>query len=235
MSTSTVDTREKTPLLLVEDDTNLAGSLADYLSDCDYEVDFAFNGVSCIELARRSEYAVIIMDVSMPMLDGLSACHQLRHDLGVETPVIFLTARDTLDDKIAGYESGGDDYLVKPFAPKELVCRIEALRKRQHTVGTCDKTIGRLTIHPKRLQVSFAEQSLELHAIQIRILMLLANAAPETVSKIALESALWPDETPRSNPLRTHIYRLRRQLNEKFAHQFIETVHGRGYRVDVPD
>lgn len=227
--------REKTPLLLVEDDSNLAGSLADYLSGCDYEVDFAFNGVSCIELARRNEYAVIIMDVSMPILDGLAACHQLRNDLGVDTPVIFLTARDTLDDKIAGYDSGGDDYLVKPFSPRELVCRIEALQKRQYTNRSIDKSIGGLTIHPKRLQVSLDEQSLELHAVQIQILILLANAAPEVVSKRALEAALWPDETPRSNPLRTHIYRLRRQLNEKFGYHFIETVHGRGYRIDVPD
>lgn len=235
MSTSIVSLREKTPLLLVEDDSNLAGSLADYLSDCDYEVDFAFNGVSCIELARRNEYAVIIMDVSMPLLDGLSACHQLRHDLAVDTPVIFLTARDTLDDKIAGYKSGGDDYLVKPFAPRELVCRIEALRKRQQADLSFDKSIGGLTIHPKRLQVSLDERSLELHAVQIQILMLLANAAPEVVSKRALEAALWPDETPRSNPLRTHVYRLRRQLNEKFGYHFVETVHGRGYRIDIPD
>lgn len=235
MSTSIVNLREKTPLLLVEDDSNLAGSLADYLSNCDYEVDFAFNGVSCVELARRNEYAVIIMDVSMPMMDGLTACHQLRHDLGIDTPVIFLTARDTLDDKIAGYKSGGDDYLVKPFAPRELVCRIEALRKRQHVNRNIDKTIGGLTIHPKRLQVSFDDQSLELHAVQIQILMLLANAAPEVVSKRTLEVALWPDETPQSNPLRTHVYRLRRQLNEKFGYHFIETVHGRGYRIDLPD
>lgn len=235
MSTSIVGLRDKTPLLLVEDDSNLAGSLADYLSDCDYEIDFAFNGVSCIELARQNEYAVIIMDVSMPMMDGLSACHQLRHDLGVDTPVIFLTARDTLDDKIAGYKSGGDDYLVKPFAPKELVCRIEALRKRQYTNRSTDKSIGDLTIHPKRRQVSLDGQTLDLHAIQIQILMLLATAAPETVSKKSLEAALWPDETPQSNPLRTHVYRLRRQLNEKFGRHFIETVHGRGYRIDVPD
>jgi len=235
MSISTVGLREKTPLLLVEDDSSLAGSLADYLSERGYEVDFAFDGVGGIELARRNEYAVIIMDVSMPKLDGLSACHQLRHDRGVDTPVIFLPARDTLDDKIAGYKSGGDDYLVKPFAPRELVCRIEALRKRQRANRGIDQSIRGLTIHPKRLQVSYAGQTLELHAVQIQILMLLANAAPEMVSKRALEAELWPDETPPSNPLRTHIYRLRRQLNEKFGHRFIETVHGRGYRIDVPD
>ncbi len=235
MSAISMSPRETTPILLVEDDSNLAGSLADYLGDCDYDVDFAFNGASCLELARRNEYAVIIMDVSMPVLDGLSACQQLRTDLEIDTPVIFLTARDTLDDKIAGYDSGGDDYLVKPFAPKELVCRIEALRKRQYTNRSVDRSIGGLSIYPKRLQVSFGEQLLELQAVHIQILMLLADAAPAVVSKRALEIALWPDQTPRSNPLRTHIYRLRRQLDEKFGYHFIETVHGLGYRIDVPD
>ena len=230
-----MDPQKKIPILLVEDDSSLAGSLADYLSERSYEIDFAFNGLSCIELARRNEYAVIIMDVSMPMLDGLSACHRLRHDHRVDTPVIFLTARDTLDDKIAGYQSGGDDYLVKPFAPRELVCRIEALRKRQRTNHSVDKSIGRLNIHPRRLQVSHDGQTLDVHAVQMQILMLLANAAPDIVSKRALEAELWPDETPQSNPLRTHVYRLRRQLSEKFGHDFIDTVHGKGYRIDVPD
>ena len=223
------------PLLLVEDDSSLAGSLADYLTERGYDVDFAFNGASGIELARRNDYAVIVMDVSMPMLDGLSACHQLRDDHGIDTPIIFLTARDTLDDKIAGYKSGGDDYLVKPFAPEELVCRVDALRKRPPLANAMDLTLGDFTIHPSRLEVTYAGQALELHDTHIRLLMILANAAPNLVSKPALEAEIWPDETPSSRPLRNHVYRLRRLLGDKFGHHFIKTVHGKGYRIELPD
>ena len=227
--------RDNKPLLLVEDDSSLAGSLADFLSERGYDVDFAFNGLSGIELARRNDYAVIVMDVSMPVMDGLSACEKLRHEHGINTPIIFLTARDTLDDKIAGYRSGGDDYLVKPFAPEELVCRVDALRKRPHLASATDVTLGDLTIHPSRLEVTYDGQALELHDTHIRLLMILANAAPNIVSKAALEAGIWHDETPSSNPLRNHVYRLRRMLTDKFGHHFIRTVHGKGYRIELPD
>ena len=223
------------PLLLVEDDSSLAGSLGDFLNERGYDVDFAFNGRSGVELARHNNYAVIVMDVSMPMMDGLTACEQLRHEHGINTPIIFLTARDTLNDKIAGYRSGGDDYLVKPFAPEELVCRIDALRKRPHLASTTDLTLGDLTIHPSRLEVTYGGQALELHDTQIRLLLILANAAPDIVSKAALEAGIWPDETPSSSPLRNHVYRLRRLLGDRFGHHFIKTVHGKGYRIELPD
>ena len=226
---------DKIPLLLVEDDSGLAGSLGDFLSERGYDVDFAFNGRSGVGLARRNNYAVIVMDVSMPLMDGLTACEQLRQEHGINTPIIFLTARDTLDDKIAGYRSGGDDYLVKPFAPEELVCRIDALRKRPHLASASDLTIGDLEIHPSRLEVVFGGQSLELQDTQIRLLLILANAAPETVSRAALEAGIWPEETPSSSPLRNHVYRLRRLLGDRFGYHFIKTVHGKGYRIELPD
>lgn len=223
------------PLLLVEDDARLAGSLADYLSERGFDVDFAFNGVSAIELARRNAYSVIVMDISMPMLDGLSACEQLRQEYFIDTPIIFLTARDTLDDKLAGYQSGGDDYLVKPFAPEELVCRIDALRKRPPTTAARSVTVGDLTVHPSRLQVVFAGDALELQDTHIRLLTMLIHAAPNIVDKKTLEAGIWLEETPQSNPLRTHVYRLRRLLHDRFGHQFISTVHGKGYRIELPD
>ncbi|MEP5566465.1 MAG: response regulator transcription factor [Halioglobus sp.] len=223
------------PLLLVEDDSSLAGTLADFLTGFGYDIDFAFNGRKAVELASTNEYAVIIMDVSMPIMDGLSACQRLRTDLGVKTPIIFLTARDTLDDKIAGYRSGGDDYLVKPFAPEELACRLEALRKRPPLATSAQVNIGNMTIHPGRLEVIYADKTLELHDTQIRLLVMLAKAAPEIVTKPVLEAGLWPDEPPESNPLRNYVYRLRRLLDERFGHDFIRTVHGKGYRIELPD
>ena len=198
-----------------------------------FDVDFAYNGASGSELASRNEYAVIVMDVSMPVMDGLSASAKLRDEHGIGTPIIFLTARDTLDDKIAGYRSGGDDYLVKPFEPEELVCRIDALRKRPPAARNL--AYGELTLHPDRLQASYAGQALDLHDTHIAILKMLISAAPVFVSTKALESAIWPDQTPSSSPLRTHVYRLRRLLHDKFGHEFVKTVHGKGYCIELPD
>ena len=223
------------PLLLVEDDTNLAGSLADFLSGRGCEVDFAFNGQSGVELARRNEYEVIIMDVSMPVMDGLTACQRIRDVYGIDTPIIFLTARDALDDKIAGYRSGGDDYLVKPFAPEELMCRIDALRNRRHLTTAKNLTVGGLSVYPSRLEAQFAGRSMEIYGTNLKLLTILVNAAPGFVSRSALEAELWPDEQPQSKPLRNHVYRLRQLLNEKLGDPFIKTVHGKGYRIEVPD
>lgn len=226
---------EKTPLLLVEDDTSLAGSLADFLTQHGYDVDFAYNGASGIELARHNDYAVIVMDVSMPVMDGLTACKRLREDYAVDLPIIFLTARDTLDDKIAGYTSGGDDYLVKPFAPEELVCRLEALRKRRRFSGSQDVTAGKMKIYPTRCQVEYAGNKLELRGTTLKILTMLASSAPQVVSQEALAAELWSDGEPQSKPLRAYVYRLRQLLKDCFGHAFIETVYGKGYRFENPD
>ncbi len=116
-----------TDVLIVDDDAELAGSLGDYLSELGFRVDFAFDGKNCLDLAQSNHYDIIILDVSMPVMDGLKTCRELRTTHRVISPIIFLTARDTLEDKLAGFREGGDDYLVKPFSPAELVCRIEAL------------------------------------------------------------------------------------------------------------
>ena len=223
------------PLLLVEDDSSLAGSLADFLTQHGYEVDFAFHGAAGVELARRNDYAVIVMDVSMPIMDGLTACQRLREDHSIDVPIIFLTARDTLDDKIAGYKSGCDDYLVKPFAPEELVCRLEALQNRQRLNRSHDVTVGEMSIYPRRGQVEYAGRKLEIRGTTMQILTMLASAAPQVVSKEVLTAELWSDEIPQSKPLRAYIYRLRQVLKDGFGQDFIETVYGKGYRLEVPD
>lgn len=223
------------PVLLVEDDTSLAGSLADFLSERGFDVDFAFNGQSGVELARQNDYDVIVMDVSMPVMDGLSACQRLRNDHAIDTPIIFLTARDALDDKIAGYRSGGDDYLVKPFAPEELVCRLDALRARRRTPRRRNLTFGDLSIYPGRLQAEYAGRTLEICGTNLQLLAILVDAAPDMVSKAALEAELWPGDKPRSDPLRNHIYRLRKLLGDAFGDPLIKTVHSKGYRIELPD
>lgn len=223
-----------THVLLAEDNTALAGSLADFLSEVGFEVDFAYNGRSCLELVKTNHYDAIVMDIMMPVQDGLSACRELREHLYKDTPILFLTARDSLDDKLAGFAAGGDDYLVKPFAPEELVCRLNALLKRKQPEFRAKQSLGELLIDHRLQQVYRQDQLIELHEIQFKLLTLLAQVAPEPVSRMALESSLWPHGLPESDPLRTHVYRLRLQLDKPFSRELIKTVHKKGYRLAIP-
>ncbi|MGY0217006.1 response regulator transcription factor [Endozoicomonadaceae bacterium StTr2] len=224
-----------TQILLVEDNAELAGSLADFLSEVGFEVDFAFNGQSGLELLKQNRYDVVVMDVMMPVKDGLTACAELRDQLFDQTPVLFLTARNTLEDKLKGFSAGGDDYLVKPFAPEELACRLNALLKRVNPEPAGQQKIGELVIDHQALEVYRKGVKIELHDVQFRLLTLLARSAPHPVSRSVLEDSLWPDGLPDSDPLRTHIYRLRLQLDKPFDSPLIKTVHGKGYKLVIPD
>lgn len=223
-----------TQLLLVEDNSELAGSLADYLSEVGFDVDFAYNGKSCLELIKANHYDMIVMDIMMPIQDGLSTCRALRDEHYNDTPILFLTARDSLDDKLQGYAAGGDDYLVKPFEPAELACRINALLKRHRPSQRTQQNLGELIINHKLQQVYRQNMLIELNDIQFKLLVLLAQAAPEPVSRMSLENRLWPNGLPESDPLRTHIYRLRQQLDKPFNSALIKTMHGKGYRLAIP-
>lgn len=222
-------------ILLVEDDHALAGSLGDYLSEFGYEVDYARDGRSCLERVRKQAYDLIVMDVAMPRMSGFDTCRRLRHERN-ETPILFLTARDALPDKEEGYAAGGDDYLVKPFEPQELIWRMRALMRRvAPRQPRSPRQVGDLIIDP-------ASQSLSLHgvvsvlpALQFSLLNLLADQAPEPVSRRKLEAALWPEgDPPDSDALRTYIYRLRQTLGKPYGNDLIKTVHGKGYRLAIP-
>ncbi|AJZ95904.1 XRE family transcriptional regulator [Pseudomonas simiae] len=222
-------------VLLVEDDHTLSGSLADYLTEVGFEVDFAFDGQACLERTVQQRYDAIVMDVTMPRLNGLHACKALRKRQD-QTPILLLTARDTLADKLDGYEAGADDYLVKPFEPQELVCRLHALLRRGKLPANVEQQkCGELLIDLKQHKVYREGVAIELQTVPIRLLSLLAEAAPNAVSRKKLENALWPDELPESDPLRTHIYRLRQVLDRPFKRELIKTVHGRGYRLAIPE
>lgn len=221
-------------VLLVEDDQQLSASLADYLTELEYDVDFAFNGKSALTLLDEDTYDVVIMDVSMPVLDGLDTAKAIRHDQHLDVPIIFLTARDTLEDKLAGFKSGADDYLVKPFSSEELVCRIEAILQRGKLANNSIQSLGELTFNHQLHQVQREGTFIELDDIQFQILSLLAKHAPSPISRVGLEDHLWPDGLPESDPLRTHIYRLRQKLDKPFKTNLVVTVHGKGYRLAIP-
>ena len=222
-------------ILLVEDDHALAGSLGDYLSEFGYEVDYARDGRSCLERVRQQAYDLIVMDVAMPRMSGFDTCRQLRRERN-EMPILFLTARDALPDKEEGYAAGGDDYLVKPFEPQELIWRIRALMRRvAPRQPRSPRQVGDLLIDPASQSLSHHGVVSALPALQFSLLNLLADEAPEPVSRRKLEAALWPEgDPPDSDALRTYIYRLRQTLGKPYGTDLIKTVHGKGYRLAIP-
>ena len=220
-------------LLLLEDNLSLASSLGEYLEALNCCVDYAYSGRSCLELVSLNQYEVLILDIAMPGIDGLEVCRKIRQELQIATPILFLTARDTIEDKITGFESGCDDYLVKPFAPEELFYRLKSLNARGPRRDVGSQPVGDLTIDYSRNTATRLGHVIPLQETQFHILKLLAKSSPGVVSRETLETAIWGDDLPQSDSLRTHIYRLRNLLDKPFEKKLIKTIHGRGYRLET--
>ena len=200
-----------TTLLLVEDDMDLAGNILDYLALDNFVCDHATNGVAALNLIGDNAYAVIILDINLPRQDGLSVCQTLRQR-GDTTPVIMLTARDQLDDKLTGFAAGADDYLVKPFAMAELSARLQALAGRRSNQAQKLEYAG-LVFHRQSRQASYQQHALKLSPTAAILLEALLEQAPEPVSRTALIHAVWGDNAPDSNSLKVHIHALRKALS----------------------
>lgn len=219
-------------VLVIEDNRDIAANIADYLEPKGHVLDFAATGPQGLQLAINERYDVIVLDIMLPGLDGFSLCHRLRTEARVGTPVLMLTARDQLDDKLEGFRVGADDYLVKPFSVKELEVRMEALVKRsQHKEAGRLLQVADLEYDPDSLVATRAGQTLELNPIQRKLLEALMLNTHRVVSREELEALIWGDEVPDTDVLRTHIYHLRNVVDKPFADKLIQTVHGAGYRL----
>nr|WP_211245001.1 response regulator transcription factor [Thalassotalea mangrovi] len=218
-------------VLIVEDNRDICENIAAFLEQHSYILDFAYDGISAMHLALTSPFDVIVLDLMLPGMDGLIFCQKLRADAKVETPVLMLTARDTLDDKLKGFAAGADDYLVKPFALQELNARLQALYKRSH--GKTDNllTVADLTMNRSTLQVHRAGQRIELNPTGMKLLQRLMEEAPSVVARNTLETLLWADEHPDGDALRSHMYKLRQAVDRPFDSPLIHTVHRIGYRI----
>jgi DNA-binding response OmpR family regulator len=219
-------------VLLVEDDLDLAATVVQYLELEDIRCDHASNGLSGLQLMRQHRYDSLLLDINMPKLDGLSVCQQLRSK-GDDTPVLMLTARDRLEDKILGFQAGTDDYLVKPFEMDELVARVRALAKRrsgQSLILRC----ADLTMNLESREVSRAAQLLKLSPTGWRILEALLRASPGVVSRAELEQALWGEDPPDSNSLKVHLYNLRKAVDDGFEVTLLHTIPGHGFALRDP-
>ncbi|MCP3923508.1 MAG: response regulator transcription factor [Desulfobacterales bacterium] len=222
-------------ILIVEDNRDLAENIGDYLETKGHIIDFAHDGIGGLHLALTEIYDIIILDIMMPGMDGLSVCRKLREEANNNTPVLMLTARDTLDDKLKGFDSGADDYLVKPFALQELYARVKVLAKREVKKREITLSVSDLTLEPGSLKVFRSGLQIELNKICLNILKVLMEASPNVVKRKDLEHSLWGDMPPGSDALRSHLYTLRQKIDKPFEKNLIHTIHGVGYKIYSED
>ncbi|WP_027253371.1 response regulator transcription factor [Photobacterium halotolerans] len=218
-------------VLVVEDNHKISETIADYLELEGMETDFAFHGEAALALVAESHYDVIIMDIMMPRADGITTVQKLRRELFCNTPILFLTAKDGLDSKVAAFNAGGDDYLLKPFAMEELTLRLRALASRgpRQDIGTL--SYADIMMNPQTEEVTRNGQPIKLSRIQFKILWLLLRQAPAIVSRQEVIDAVWGEDAPPSDALRSHVYSLRNALDKGFETSRLETIHGKGYRL----
>jgi DNA-binding response OmpR family regulator len=219
-------------ILVIEDNPALRAGIAATLGAHGHRVDEAADGRSGLQQALGEPPDVLVLDLGLPGLDGLQVCERLRAEADRHVPVLMLTARDALDDKLQGFAAGADDYLVKPFAGDELVARCLALARRHRAGEAHALRIGSLCIDRRNGRVEREGREVALGQTGYRILLALAEAWPRTLTRSELEQRLWGDEPPPSDPLRSHLYLLRQALDRPFSHPMLVTVHGIGFRLD---
>lgn len=223
-------------ILIIEDNPDLAANLCDYLESKSHQVDAAGDGITGLHLALVNDYDVIVLDLMLPGMDGMTLCRKLRTEGRRTTPVLMLTARESLDDKIAGFECGADDYVVKPFAMREVEMRLHALaRRKEMDTAKSLLQVADLSFDPRTLSVRRASREIELPPIPLRILEVLMARSPEVVWRQEIERVIWGDTPPDSDALRAHMHVLRSAVDRPFDKALIRTVRGFGYQLVDPD
>ncbi|HEY9624902.1 MAG TPA: response regulator transcription factor [Crinalium sp.] len=219
-------------ILLVEDDAKLGEALSEALSDQRYVVDVAKDGEMGWEQVTTLPYDLVLLDVTLPKLDGMSLCQRMRTQ-GYHLPLLMLTARDTSADKIAGLDAGADDYVVKPFDLPELLARVRALLRRGGSGASSMLQWGNLCLNPSTFEVMYAGQPLRLTPKEFSILELLLSNGRRVLSRAVMIERVWPlTEPPEEDTVKAHIKGLRQKLKTVGAPEdLIETVHGLGYRL----
>jgi two-component system response regulator QseB len=215
-------------LLLVEDDIQLGSGIRKALMRDGDHVDWLTDGAQALAAIRSENFELIILDLQLPGKDGISVLQAMRRD-GINTPVLIMTARDTVDERVLGLDTGADDYLVKPVELKELRSRVRALSRRSHGFAAPEISIGELRLDDSKKQVWFRGVPVELNRREFSLLSLFINRPGQVLERRQLEEALYGwDEGVESNALEVHIHHLRRKLDSKL----IKTVRGVGYRLD---
>jgi two-component system, OmpR family, copper resistance phosphate regulon response regulator CusR len=222
-------------ILLVEDNLRLSQSLKAALEEGGYTVDTAWDGPEGEDYAHALPYDLLILDVMLPKKDGYAVCRDLRQQ-GVHTPILMLTARDAIEDRVEGLDSGADDYLVKPFALTELNARLRALLRRDQPEKTATLQVADLVLDPARHTVARAGQPIELTGREFTLLEYLARHPNRLVTREMIITHVWDaDFVSGSNVIDVYIRRLRRKIDDPFELKLLETVRGSGYRLMRPE
>ena len=218
-------------ILLVEDNHRLSNSLKMNLSHEGYSVDTAYDGQEGQDFAELTPYDLIILDILLPVKDGLEVCRDLRHRR-IQTPILLLTARDSVDDRVQGLDCGADDYLVKPFALQELLARLRALLRRQQPYQSGRLEMGSLTVDPTTHSVERDGRPIDLTPKEFALLEFLLYHRNQVVTREMIEQHIWNyDFECESNVIDVYIRRLRRKVDDPFAVKLLTTVRGIGYRL----
>lgn len=220
-------------ILLVEDHQEIAGVIFDFFEIKGFQLDYARDGKQGFDLASNNHYDVIILDVMLPFLNGLSVCQKLRKE-GVDTPILMLTARDSDQDILDGFEHGADDYLVKPFDLNILAARLNALHQRNSgNVAKKLLSFSALTLDLSNRVLSRSECQFQLNQTLFTIMKTLMLRAPEIATREEILNQVWQDDMPEEDILRHHIYQLRSQIDKPFEHAYIHTVPKVGYQLKL--
>jgi DNA-binding response OmpR family regulator len=220
-------------VLFVEDNKMLCENLAEFFFEPEHKSDFAQDGLTALHLIATQTYDIIVLDVNLPGIQGTELCRHLREKLHLTTPVLFLTAMDTLNDKLLGFNLGADDYLTKPFDLRELAIRMSAILRRRHNTAENTLTCGALTYYPGRLLVQKGTTHCQLTGFAAKILEQLMRKFPDYISFHELAETIWQNDTVDDNTIRTQIYSLRKILDKHLEPGLIKSVHGLGYRLTV--
>ncbi|MGO4701171.1 response regulator transcription factor [Dyella sp. 2RAB6] len=218
-------------IMVIDDNQQLCQVMGDYLEDFRYTVDYAHDGTHGMSLASQETYDVLVLDWMLPGTNGLEVCRSLRAK-GYIAPILMLTGRTGVDAAIEALDAGADDFLPKPFALRELRGRLEALiRRHKRLVAPKLLQIADLTLDTGTYELRRGDQRLRVSPIGLHILALLMEASPRVVKRTELEHALWGDNPPPSDTLRSHMYLLRRTIDRPFATPLLHTVAGFGFSV----
>lgn len=222
-------------VLVVEDEHKIAAFIKRGLEENAYAVDVAYDGEEGYDWALSFEYDLIVLDVMLPKLDGVTLCKRLR-DEGNRAHILMLTARDSVDDRVAGLDAGADDYLVKPFAFRELLARLRALGRRGNEQRTTKLTVGDLTLDLLTHQAERGGHKIDLSAKEFSLLEMLMRHPNQVLSRTVIAEHVWDyDFYSQSNVVDVYIRYLRRKIDDPFDIKLIQTVRGMGYRMARPD
>ncbi len=222
-------------ILLVEDNADLAANISEFLLSRGQVVDHARDGRTGLRLAASNPYDALILDLTLPGMDGLALCQRLREGAHRDLSILMLTARDTEMDKLRGFDAGADDYLTKPFSLPELLARLKALKRRQSDAGTVLE-VADLSLDPHTLIVRRGGRRIELAPTALRLLEQLMRAAPGVVTRAQIERTIWGGDPPQSDAaLRGHVHALRAAIDGAGETRLLQTVHGIGYRLACDD